>query len=169
MPTTNAQATGNQSADSTQPGTTAVTGNTNTGHASTTCFGTNGGGQQKSCRWHTFSPTSIPGTKVSVKLKFDWSQNGNPSTGDVNFQVQYTVNGGSNWNTVFSHSGFIGSSSGSESVTLSVGQDISQIQVRDLLEVFSSPEDSSSMNATISSIQVEVVTGSGLSVLAGGM
>jgi hypothetical protein len=112
----------------------------------------------------------VSGSRSSVKLFFDWSQNGDVNDGSSNeFRVQYSINGGSNWNTIFDHTGFQDSASNNnEQVTLSNSQDLTQVQVRDLLFTQSTAEDGSAMTATVSNIRIEVEQSGGLAILAGG-
>jgi hypothetical protein len=161
------QPTSNQSADPGQGGS-AVTTPSNTGHASTICSAGPGASTTKSCKWTGFADVS--GSRSSVKLLFDWVQNGDVSDGSSNqFRIQYSINGGSNWNTVFDHTGFQGSSSNNnEQVTLSNSQDLTQVQVRDLLFTASNAENGSAMTATVSNIRIEVEQNNGLAILAGG-
>jgi hypothetical protein len=160
------QPTSNSTPDAGQGGG-AVTGNTNTGHSTTTCTGNNGASQTKSCVWTTFSPSSVSGTITLMQLKFSWSQSASLSLGNSQFRVQYSIDGGSNWNNVFDHQGFE-SGSGSETVILSNSQNISQVRVRDRIIAESITDDTTIVQATISSIQLEVTTGQGLAVIAGG-
>lgn len=150
-------------------GGTAVTGASNTGHSSTLVSAPLGGSANKSCRWSGFANVTEP--RSSVKLIFDWVQNGDVSNGTGNeFTVQYSINGGSNWNNVFSHVGFQGSASfNGETVVLSASQDLSQVQIRDNLATSSTAEETGVMTATVSSIRIEVETVSGNRVIMGGM
>ena len=155
------QPTANQTPDAGQGGS-AVTSATNTGHASTLSAALAGGNTTtRTCRWSGFE--NVGGSRSSVKLIFDWNQNGDVSNGSSNqFRVQYSINGGSNWNSVFDHQQFQGSSSNNgEEVILSNSQDLSQVQIRDLMSVTSTAEEAASMTATVSNIKIEVVIRSG--------
>lgn len=173
-----AQPTDNESADSTQAGTVAVTGNTDTSHGATTCAVSIGAEEsnveRKSCRWFTFTG---PGPRT-ISLQFTWSISGAgltltgalPGTTQANalFKVEYTVDGGSNWSTALSRSfsrdvngNTAISDSGSENVTLPVAA-LSLIAVRDRIEADATsaadPTVSASAEiiATISSIQLSI-------------
>lgn len=154
--------TSNQTPDPGQGGS-AVTGNTNTGHASTTSFATrdtNGTTTQiKTCIWTALQ--AVSGLITAINLKFTWeihlSTNANTTAvGDqsdalAQVAIQYSTNGGGAWNnqvvkTVTSSAvdGSTDSDSLDEgptnetvSIPLSSGgvpQDISQIQIRDSIK-----------------------------------
>ena len=202
MATVIRQPGGNTTPDATLGGV-AVTGNTNTGHAATTAvcasiagaLGSDSDSQAKSCRWHTFS--AGPGGAQSVKLQLSWSASGTAgasadsgdggsATGEIDFQIDYTVNGGSNWTNIVSEvksandvnptSVSINNSS-SANITLSVGQDLTQVQVRSRTRGNStanggnetSASGSASLTLTVSGIQIEIQTSAGIAILAGGM
>lgn len=153
------QPNSNQSPDATLGGL-AVTTPTNTGHASTTasCSGA-GGVQTKSCRW--FSLSNIYGQRVSVTLKITHTTDGAlTGVGAFNaFQMDYSVNGGTNWTSAVTREGYTGAQGPTTfSVALGLSQDVSQVQVRDQLTVTTeSGGESASATATVSNIQVEVV------------
>ncbi len=152
--------TANQTPDSGQGGTLAVTGISNTGHGSTPT----GAGvtpppnsnqsesQARSAKWSSFQSG---GPFVSLTLKFDWTANGNvqadtvfasSASANITFVIQYSIDGGASWITKVtkSRSVFVGSNgsnsdsinneSGSEEVVLSASQNISQVQVRDRMD-----------------------------------
>src|SRR5262245_40723176 len=78
----------------------AVTGNSNTGHSSTTSTASGGTNTQtKSCRWTTFP--AVPGGATAVTLKVDYTRNGTLSDGGLNTSnqllIEYSINGGSSW------------------------------------------------------------------------
>lgn len=162
-----AQPTTNETPDAAQGGA-AVAGITNTGHGATSTsssatgiapFGTDSDSDSKSARW--FGLQNVGGQKTSVRLKFSWSAggscnasgglggsdpqiNGNASS-SCSFQIEYSLNGGSNWTTHVSDSASASSSGltgdsdsfdndGSADIALSNGQDVSQIQVRALYQ-----------------------------------
>lgn|SRR5262245_42902525 len=153
------QPTANQTPDAGQGGTIAVTGATNTGHGSTTASATGPGSTEaKSCRWSGIGTTS--GGRVSVTLKISQTSSGILGGGGQNaFTVEYTVNGGANWSIALLRENFTASNSAPISVALSNTVDTTQVQVRDLLETDApGGADSASVTATVSGIQVEVVT-----------
>jgi hypothetical protein len=147
--------TSNVSPDPGQGGD-AVTGNINTGHASTTAAATHPAGQTKTCKWTAFA--SGGGLPLSIVLKFDWTQNGVFLGGFNRFRVQYSLNGGSSWNDVFDHTNINSSSSGSSQAVITPPQDIAQVQVRDILDVLPPFEQSESVTGSISNIRLEITT-----------
>lgn len=161
MPTYTYNPTSNTTPDAGQGGN-AVTGNVNTGHGSTVTAQTALGTATKSCIWTTFPAAG--GQIASITLKFDWTENGTVivGTGSASneFRVQYSVNGGGAWTTVFTHTDVTSSTSSSSSVALSVSQDITQVQVRDRMQASATNDasDSASITTTISNIRLEVVT-----------
>lgn len=155
------QPTSNQSADPGQGGA-AVTSPTNTGHASTS---TSCGGELcddfKTCIWTGFQ--TVDGSPISKTLKITHTSNGSLSgvTASNTFTLEYSLNGGGAWVTAVSRSDFTTSQGPTVfSVALPVGQDLTQVQVRDLIR---SVTDSllghtATASATIADIQIEVVT-----------
>lgn len=169
-----------------QGGTSAFTSANNTSGSSSaaaTFSGFSGSdANADSCRWHTFSYSGP--TPIAINLKFDWSANGDTEmdfliVGSGNtlaqFEIEYTVNGGSNWSGVVSE-GVALSDEGSDSFNTSgaVNQSIpaattiSQIQVRARMDAsvsVSSSEDGNTADAnvsgSISNIRLEITTPSG--------
>ncbi|HEY9432819.1 MAG TPA: Ig-like domain-containing protein [Blastocatellia bacterium] len=141
----------NQTPDPGQGGL-AVNGNINTGHGSTIAGASNGRVQSKSCKWTGFQ--SVSGQITAITLKFEWSA-------DVDifsfFRTEYSIDGGSNWVTVFQLQG-TGASSGSESVMLSPSQNISLVQVRDKLTAAAPVGEAAGVAVSISNIRIEVET-----------
>src|SRR5262245_8677178 len=114
------QPTSNVTPDPGQGGL-AVTGNTNTGHASTTASVAGAGSQTKTCKW-----TAIPagaGQIQSVTLKVDWTQNGSTTDGFAvttnQFLIEYSLNGGGAWNSLHTANFISSLSSGTDSASLS--------------------------------------------------
>jgi hypothetical protein len=172
-----------------QGGTLAVTGISNTGHSSTVAaasaiassgFGSDSDSQSKSARWSVFQ--SVIGLIQEIRLKLEWNASGEASANDggdggiagasCGFSIEYTLNGGSSWIPIVSDSAVAGGA-GSDSFTnnnsanilLSVGQNISQIQVRDLMEALADATGGEFVGAsadaevavTISSIRLEII------------
>lgn len=158
------QPTSNETPDSGQGGQ-AVTSPSNTGHAST---GADAIGDEfgfpvtKTCRWSSFQAFS--GTIPSLKLKITHSSSGSligPSASNQ-FTLAYSLNGGSNWTTAVSRTNFTASQNNTFSVDLPPGQDISQIQVRDLIQAQAfNIGDFASASAIISDIKLEIITPDG--------
>jgi hypothetical protein len=142
-----------------------VTGNINTGHASTTATQASAGTQTKSCIWTGFP--SVGGQIVSITLRFDWSEDGTVVVGtgsaSNNFRVQYSVNGGGAFTTIFQHADVVAPATSSSSVSMTPPQDLTLIQVRDRLQATATADlsDSASITASISNIRLEVVTQEG--------
>jgi hypothetical protein len=153
--------TANETPDSGQGGL-AVTGNINTGHGSTTASRVGAGNQSKTCRWSGFA-AGPGGNIVSVLLKFDWSENGSVANGGSNqFRVQYSTNGGGAWTNVFDHLNVTSSTTSSSQVTLSNTQNLTQVQVRDILAASGGDVgDSGSVTASVSNIRIEITTSDG--------
>lgn len=146
-------------------GDVAVTTPSNTGHDSTTAsFGGGSGSQIKSCRWFTFQDL-FGGIRTSVKLKVTHTSSGNDVTdppftgGNTNrFQLQYSLNGGGAWNDIVDRVDFEASQGPTVAeVSLPLTQDLSQVQVRDIITAGGvASVDPVSATATISDIKVEV-------------
>lgn len=150
--------TSNQSPDATLGGV-AVTTPTNTGHASTVASASGPGAQTKSCRWFSFQSAS--GQIKSITLKITHTSQGVlANAGGNTFTISYSLNGGSSWTNAVNRVNFTTSEGPTTfSVALSAGQDISQIQVRDLLDANApGAGDSASVTATVSDIKLEIVT-----------
>lgn len=143
--------TGFTTPDSGQGGT-AVTGASNTGHASTAADAAAGGGtQEKTCIWTAFQ--SAPGVVSKLTLKVNWTESGQVDGGTNMFRLQYSLNGGSGWTTAFQHIDVVADDSSEFSVALSAAQTISQVQVRDRL--FAQTGDAVVVGS-ISNIRLEV-------------
>jgi hypothetical protein len=165
----------------------AVSDQTNMGHGDTnvqaSSFVGNGTqSQSKTGLWHSFS--NVSGSKTRVTLKFDWAQtglievwDGNPSdvhNAITSLSIDYSTNNGTSWtNKVWKSHGiglFFGlghvsepiNDSGSESVDLPNGIDITQIWVRDSITSNSLSAGSASANASVTmriwNIRLEVET-----------
>ena len=164
------QTTSNTTPDPAQGGN-AVTGATNTGHASTTTTQGGVGTASKTCLWTGFA-AAPSGTITSVTLKVDWIQNGSLSDGGVSTSnrlvIGYSINGGGAWTSLRDDTQVETSLSGTSSVALSTSQNLTTVQVRDLLVAGGVPGESASVTATVSGIRIEVVTvdASGRAVVA---
>lgn len=161
-------------------GGAAVTGNTNTGHSNTTSSGTNGTDQTKTCIWRDIPDISAP--KTSVDLKLSWSASGSVdgsasvggfATADIQFKLEYSLNGGGAWTTITLQNKTVSvtnGDSGSDSlnvpnqdvvIPLSISQDITQIRVRDSIIAQTDRNGApstcgASVTAQVSNIRVEV-------------
>ena len=141
-------------------GGVAVTGNTNTGHSTTTSSASSGTAQTKTCVWQSFPATA--GQVSSVTLKVTHTSSGilsGPSPSNQ-FLLQYSLNGGGAWTTAVSRVNFTASQGPTTfSVALGVGQDLTQVRVRDLIDAETIlGADTSVCVATISGISIEIVT-----------
>src|SRR5687767_2445730 len=133
-----------------QGGSIAVTSISTTGHSSTQNSvgsfalpesSSNNSGS-KSARWSSFQPAP-PGPIVSLRLKFNYSVtcfiDANPGDGSAfangQYSLEYSLNGGANWTVIATDFRLVGNGSdsfslgGSVDIPLSVGQNISQVQV----------------------------------------
>lgn len=159
--------TANESPDTTNgiAGDVAVTTPSNTGHASTTSSATGGTASQiKSCRWSTFENLLV-GNRLSVKLKVTHTSSGSTTDGFTDtfnrFQLEYSLNGGGAWNSVVDRINYTASQGPTEAViTLPLTQDLTQVQVRDIITAtvsFPAIGQTVTAAATISNIKVEVI------------
>jgi hypothetical protein len=162
MGTVTKQPTSNTTPDAGQGGA-AVTGNTNTGHASTTTTQVDMGTTSKTCLWTGFLPAT--GTITSVTLKVDWAQDGTLSDGGAGtsnqFTIDYSTNSGGAWSSLRNATQIQASSSGTSQVSLSTTQDLTTVRVRDALIAAANAGETATMTATISNIRIEVVTTGG--------
>jgi hypothetical protein len=142
-------------------GGAAVTGDTNTGHASTTALQNGAGTTTKTCMWQGFA-AAPGGQKSAIVLKVDWEQNGNLSDGGVStvnqFTIDYSLNGGGSWNSLRNVSQVQSSSSGTSQVSLGLGQDLTQVRVRDALIASGVLGEQAGITVTISNIRIEITT-----------
>jgi len=159
MPIITLNPTSNTTPDPGQVGSLAVTGNTNTGHASTTALKNGAGEQTKSCLWTGF-PAAPPGQILGATLKVDWQQNGSLTDGGTStsnlFEIDYSINGGSTFPLLRQDTLIQSLSSGTSSVSLSLTQDLTQVRVRDTLDAIGVAGESASVTVTISNIRIEV-------------
>lgn len=142
-------------------GGVAVTGNTNTGHASTVASAVGAGSQTKSCIWTGF-PAAPGGTITAVTLKVGFTRTGLLSDGGAGtsnrFRLQYSTNSGGAWTSLRDDTLIETPVSGTDSVSLSTSQNLTTVQVRVLLVASGVPGESASVTATVSDIRIEVVT-----------
>lgn len=75
------------------------------------------------CTWHTFGAQTAT-TSIILKVL----SSGTKAGGVVNFKVEYTLNGGGSWSTLYSRTGSFGLRT--DSVTLSATQDMTQVKVK---------------------------------------
>ena len=172
------QAGSNESPDSTQAFTSAVTGNNNTGHSNTTSSVTIGSedsnSETKTCRWFNYSPMQAE----YVKLNFNWSLSGSlnltaaaPGTtvANASFSVQYSTDNGVTWSTALSRSYTQTtngtqplSDSGSVSLMIMNFGWVGPIQIRDRIraDAFSATDPtvsaSASITAEVNTLQLDV-------------
>ncbi len=159
MPTTTLQPTSNTTPDPAQGGT-AVTSASNTGHGSTNVTHANQvGSTTKSCLWTGFAAGSS--APDAVTLSFSYSENGTVSGDGANsFRVQYSIDGGSNWTNVISHTNVTSSTSTSAQVSLSNSQNLTLVQVRSRLQCSGNGVgNGATIDASVSSIQITVIAG----------
>jgi hypothetical protein len=167
----------NETPDSTQALTSAVTGNSDTGHSATTSDVSIGSEESESeirtCRWSAFAGQ----TPQKINLTFNWSISGSivlvgaapdSTVGNASFLVEYSTNGGSSWTTALTRS-FTRTTSGTTTISDSGAVNISlpvvalsQIQVRDRISADATStldptvSADASITATIDTIQLSV-------------
>ena len=147
------QPTSNESPDTGQGGS-AVTGAIDTGHDVTITSDPPGiGSATKSCRWFDFQ--TVAGEILSAKLKLDWTEDGSIADGNNSFRIQYSVNGGGAWNTIFLHSDISAPANNSEDINLPLPLDLTQVQVRDRMTA-QAATIAATVLTSVSNIQVEV-------------
>lgn len=153
--------TSNTTPDPAQGGL-AVTTPSNTGHASSSVSASGddvGAQEKKTCIWSGFAQVS-GGTRTLVQLKVTHTSNGSRVgvTGTNQFNLEYSLNGGGAWNTIVSRNNMTSSQGPTvATVTLPTSQDLSQVQVRDLIQADAlSVGHSATASATISDIKIEV-------------
>lgn len=161
-------------------GGTAVTGDSNTGHASTTSSQGEAGTTDKTCIWQPFQ--AVAGTIIGITLKYDWQLEGDfflsSETGDgsasISVQVQYSINSGGAWTTTRTagdsgvvigndtDSGTVPLASGSDTVSIDPATPIANIRVRDRIRASLTLNGDASGAAdatlTVSNIRLEVET-----------
>lgn len=179
MPTTNSAPTAHSTPDPGQGGI-AVSGDTNTGHGSTTSSQGDTGETLKTCVWQTFQ--AVVGSIIAIDLKYDWQLQGDffltSETGDgsatVSVEIQYSTNSGGAWTTsrnAFdagsvvgndSDSGSIPPASGSDTVSIPAATPIANIRVRDqisaALTLNGDAAGAADATMTVSNIRLEVQT-----------
>ena len=139
----------------------AVTGATNTGHASTSCAA-NGDGigvsEEKSCLWAGF--TNVTGLPTAKTLKITHTSDGTRSGASATnqFTLEYSLNGGGAWSSAVSRVNMTSSQGPTVfSVALPVDQDLTQVRVRDFIQATAlTIGHSATASATISDIQIEI-------------
>lgn len=155
------QATANTTPDPGLGGA-AVTTPSNTGHASSSAIAVGAASQTKSCRWSGF-PSDPTVNRTAVTLKVTSTRDGSLSDGGVvtsnQFLIEYSLNGGGAWTTIRNETQ-LNTALGpdTDSVTLPLGQDLTQVMVRDKMFASSVAGESAVMTATVSGIQIEVTT-----------
>jgi hypothetical protein len=148
--------TSNTTPDPAQGGS-AVTSPTNTGHAASTSVGLDGTSQDKTAIWTGFP--FIAGQVTAATLKLDWTENGSRSGGGTNrFRIEYSLNGGSSWNTAIDHANITSASGPTTfSLGLTLPQDLSTVQVRDLIRATTAGVgQSASCTGTVANIKIDV-------------
>ena len=146
-------------------GGNAVTGDTDTGHGSTVTSQAALGTATKSIIWTGFA--AVSGVITAIALKFDWTEDGTviAGTGSASneFRVQYSINGGGAWTTVFQHADVVSPTTSNSSVTIALPQDVTQVQVRGRMTATATNDvsDSASITTSVSNIRLEITTQDG--------
>jgi hypothetical protein len=152
--------TANQTPDPGQAGSDPVTGASNTGHSATSLSAVDGENFTASCLWTAFP--SVVGLLLTATLKVDWSQDGALSgagSKSNRFRVEYSLNGGSSWNTLFNHVAITSPSSGSDQAVLTLPQDFTQVRLRDTLNANANDIGTTAdVTGAVSNIRLEITT-----------
>lgn len=100
---------------------------------------------------------------IERRLKFSWSYNQTfGTTGTVTSKVQYTLDAGSNWITIFDVSNPGGSASNNEDILLAGGQNLNNVQVRaDTDGSGPTTGDERELSMSLSNIRIEITYFSG--------
>ncbi len=136
-----------------------VTGAAAAGHGSTLVSQTDLGTANKSCMWTGFTP--VVGAPITVILKVGWDQDGtltDPLGASNRFQIDYSLNGGGSWSSLRDVTQIESASSGTSQQSLSVTQDLTQVQVRDNLTAAANAGETATLTVAISNIRIEVTT-----------
>lgn len=148
-------------------GAGTVTNPTVNGHDSST-IGTSAGNPDvgMSCEFRTF-PAVPP--LLRRLLKASWSIDGILfGAGAISqFSIDHSLNGGSSWSSTVVRNNVNAPDSGTISITLSAGQDITQVRLRDLFQCAVNDTNTESAQGfmTISNIRIELLAGDGPSVM----
>ena len=140
-------------------GGSAVSSASNTGHGLTQTVSNDGGTTTKSIRWTGFSALTV-GLKLSVTLKVDTDTEGVILGGGAgnDYLLEYSVNNGGSWSTLLNRSNFTSQVVQTNSVSLSLTQDLTQVLVRETNFAFSTdPGESGQVASTTSNIRIETV------------
>ena len=160
MPLITRQPTANQSPDPGQGGLT-VTSPVNTGHdVTTTVDVVPPSPVTRTCIWTGFAAAGVP--VGGIRLKFDWAYINalSDAGGDGNtnlFRVEYSVNSGGAWTAALTRTNVNGSDSGSVSQVVPIQQDITIIQVRDLMRATAGATQTGRIDPSVSNITLEIV------------
>lgn len=155
------QPTANVSPDPVQGGLT-VTSPINTGHALTTSLDpVPASPLTRTCKWTGFAAGGVAISQI--RLKFDWAyQNAiSDAGGDGNtnsFNVAFSMNGGGAFSSALNQTNVNGSNSGSVNMILPIQQDLTIIQVRDLVRATAGATLAGRIDASISNITLEITT-----------
>jgi hypothetical protein len=138
----------------------AMTNTTTSGHDATATSGSGGSSLTRSASWSGF--TAAAGQIISAVLKFDVTSSGTlvgPSPSNE-LTIESSINGGSSWVVATQRLNFTASQGPSTvTVSLSVGQDLTQVQLREKARAVSvDPADTAIVNSTVANIKIEVVT-----------
>jgi RHS repeat-associated protein len=151
-----------QTPDPNDWGSDAVSSPSNTGHGDTSvsAFGTHNGisfYDFRSCKWWGFQ---FGGQAQSIILKVDWSESGFAyGSGDNDFRLEFSLDGGANWTVAFDHYYIKSSNSGTFQISLSPSQNVSQILVRDHVGAIGDEDNQGAyLTASISNIRLEIET-----------
>lgn len=181
MPTIVREPQDNETPDATLGGN-AVTGVSDTGHASTvtpSSANTGSDSDEKSARW--FGLENYGGFRISVRLQLSWTASGIASavddgeggtaSGSATFTLEYTVDGGDNWTEIVTDNATAEApgtpdadftNNDSADIALSSDVDLSLVEVRGDYTTSAASSGlgnngSASVTVVVSGIQVEIV------------
>lgn len=160
-----------ESPDTGQGGTLAVFSPTTTGHASTDATTTElEPAITRSCRWHSISvPQALADGahhRLSVKIKVTHTSSGTLTGGTAAnaFSIDYSTNNGGSWTNAVQRQNYT-ISQGPTTTEISLPTphlvSVAQIQLRDTLDANATHPDLAGATATVSGIEVEIVTADG--------
>ena len=142
-------------------GSGTVTNPTGSGHDNSsvgTSVGNPDVGMSCEFRGYPGSPTLL--TRI---IKASWSIDGSivGAGATSGYEIDYSLNGGSSWNLAILRNNVNAPDSGTISITLSTGQDMSLVRVRDLFQCSVADPDTEGANGsmTLSNLRIELVFG----------
>lgn len=137
----------------------------NTGHGSS--IATSLGEEIRSGRWSSFTAL-VKNPTIALDLKMTYSYSFTGSSGSVSTLLEYSLNNGSSWISIASHSrvGTDNAAAGSSpSISLTLGQAVSQVMVRETISGVGGEGTNKTVTAVLSNIRLESQTNSPRGIL----